>query len=96
MKDLRSVDTVLLGRKMYPGYSGHWRSVLADPSAEGYPKDYARYADKTPHIVFSHTMSTPEWKNTRVATDAAKEVRDLKRKAGKDMILWGGATIASD
>jgi dihydrofolate reductase len=25
------VDTVLLGRGMYPGYAQHWRGVLAEP-----------------------------------------------------------------
>ncbi|MBT1696394.1 dihydrofolate reductase family protein [Fulvivirgaceae bacterium PWU4] len=32
-KDLESVDTCLLGSKMYPGYAAYWRSVLTNPNA---------------------------------------------------------------
>ena len=62
---LSAVDTVLLGRVMYPGYSSYWRAVLSEP--KNYPKNelrYARWAEKTRHIVFSRTMKNAAWKNT--------------------------------
>lgn len=94
-KDLESVDTHLLGRKMYPGYSAYWRSLLTDPSG---PKDevaYAKLADRTPHIVFSKTLNTVDWQNTRIAIDPVAEINRLRQEPGKDMVIWGGAEMAA-
>jgi dihydrofolate reductase len=94
-KDLESVDTYLLGRKMYPGYAAYWRSALTNESS---PKDelrYAKLADKSQHIVFSKTLTTVEWKNTRIATDPLAEINQLKKQPGKDMVIWGGAELAA-
>ena len=93
-KDLESVDTYLLGRRMFPGYSAYWRSLLTDPTS---PKDeltFARLADKSQHIVFSNTLTTVDWENTRIATDPAAEIQQLKKQPGKDMVIWGGAGLA--
>ena len=87
LKDLRSVDTMMLGRKMYSGCAGYWRAVLADPSTTGYLKEYAQLADRTPHIVLSGTMSTYDWNNTGFAADALKEVRELKKKNGTAPVI---------
>lgn len=94
-KDLKSVDTFLLSSKMYPGYAGYWRSVLKDSSASKGDRDFAKLADKTPHIVFSRTMKSVDWANTRIADDAEKEIASLKKQEGKDIMMWGGATLAS-
>ena len=94
-KDLQSVDTFLLGRKMYPGYAGYWRSALTDPSAPADAVKFARIADKTPHIVFTHGDFKPDWENTRVSHDPVKEIDQLKKQEGKDIMVWGGAKLAS-
>lgn len=94
---LKGVDTVLLGRRMYPGYASYWREVLAHPKK--YPREhlrYARWADKTPHVVFSKTMAAPDWPCARVERgDAKTVVKALKRGRGGDMIVYGGAKFAS-
>jgi dihydrofolate reductase len=94
---IRPVDTVLMGRGMYPGYAGHWRKVLAEP--EEHPKNevkYARWAEKTPHIVFSRTVKELDWPVATVnGGDLEKEVQKLKRGRGGDMIVYGGAAFAS-
>lgn len=94
---LEGVDTVLLGRVMYPGYASYWREVLAHPKK--YPPEhlrYARWADKTPHIVFSKTMKAPDWPCARVERgDLKAVVKALKRGRGGDLIVYGGAKFAS-
>ncbi|TMI27364.1 dihydrofolate reductase [Candidatus Bathyarchaeota archaeon] len=93
---LRSADTFLLGRAMYPGYAKYWRSVLANPAAKKGELKFARIAEKTPHIVFSRTMKKADWKNTRIERRGASEaIRRLKQRAGKNMVVWGGARFAS-
>ncbi len=94
-KDLESVDTFLVGRKMYPEYSEYWRHVLSDPAADKNELAFARIADKTPHIVFSGTLTTVDWANTRIAKDAEQEITALKKQPGKDLLAWGGAAFAN-
>lgn len=93
-KDLQTVDTFLLGGKMYPGYSSYWRSALTDSaSPEGHRK-FATIADRTHHIVFTKSNFKPDWKNTTVASDATTEIARLQKQEGKDIMSWGGATFA--
>ncbi len=93
---LRSVDTFLLGRAMYPGYADYWRATLANPSAPKNEMEYARLAEKTSHIVFSRTLEKADWKNTRIARgNIQEEISNLKQQPGKDMVVWGGASFAS-
>ena len=93
--ELRDADTFLLGRVMYPGYSAHWRGVLAG-SRSGSEHDlaFARLADATPHVVVSRTMHASDWKNTTFVPDL-DAVAALKRAPGKNILVWGGATLAS-
>ena len=89
------VDTVLCGRGMYSGYAKHWRAVLAEP--DKHPKNevtYARWADKTRHLVFSRQLKTADWANTQVMRDAANDVPALKREAGQNLLVYGGARFA--
>jgi dihydrofolate reductase len=95
-KDLESVDTHLLGRKMYPGYAQFWQSALKDTSMPAGFVKFAQIADKTQHIVFTHDKDfKPSWHNTRVAHDPQKEINELKKQPGKNIIVWGGANFAS-
>src|ERR671918_169502 len=98
---LDSVDTCILGRVMYPDYEKYWMAVLADPNGplplSGRPATkneikYARWADKTPHIVVSRTLDKVAWKTTRIVRDL-DEIRKLKQQTGKDVHVVGGATL---
>ncbi len=100
---LESVDTCILGRVMYPDYEQYWLAVLANPtgslplrgkSATKNEIAYARWADKTPHIVVSKTLAEVEWKTARIVRDV-EEIRKLKQQPGKDMYVVGGATLVS-
>ena len=56
------IDTCILGGGMYPGYEQYWSAILNSPegslpftgkvASDGEVK-WARFADKTPHIVLS-------------------------------------------
>ena len=100
---LESVDTCILGRVMYPEYEQYWLAVLANPdgplplSEKPATKNeiaYARWADKTPHVVVSKTLDKVAWKATRIVRDL-EEIRKLKQQPGKDMHVVGGATLVS-
>ena len=92
-----SVDTILLGRKMTPGFIGHWSAV--QPSDPSYP--FARKMMDKPKVVFSKTLDKSDpiaigWENTTIAKgDISDEVNKLKNQAGKDIVVYGGAGFDS-
>lgn len=53
--------------------------------------------NETPKVVFSHSLKTATWghyDNARVAgADLEAEVKDLKAQPGKDMVIFGSASI---
>ena len=94
-KDLESVDTILVGRNMYPGYFEYWHNCLKDSSTPANLRKYAEIAEKIPHVIFSKTLKQTDWPNTRIATDLKEEVEKLKQQPGKEIRAWGGVTLAS-
>jgi dihydrofolate reductase len=92
-----SVDTILLGRKMTPGFIGHWSAV--QPTDPSYP--FARKMMDKPKVVFSKTLDRSDpitigWENTTIAKgDITDEVNKLKNQSGKDIIVYGGAGFDS-
>jgi dihydrofolate reductase len=85
---LRSVDTMLFGRRTYELMAAYW------PSA---PKDeIADQMNGLQKIVFSRTLSNTDWNNSRlIKGNIAAEVSALKQQAGKDMVVLGSAMLAS-
>ncbi len=85
------IDTIVLGRKLAQGFIPHWASR---PAGED-PASVDKF-NNTPKVVFSRTLQTTEWENTRLAKgDLATEINDLKRQPGGDIIAYGGATFVS-
>ena len=100
---LPQIDTCILGRGMYPGYERYWGAILADPKgispftgkvATKGEIAYARFAERTPHIVLSRTLDKVAWKNSRIVRDVEGIGHD-EAAAGKDMHAVGGATLVS-
>jgi dihydrofolate reductase len=98
---LPQIDTCILGRGMYPGYEQYWGAILTNPAgalpftgkvASKGEIAYARFAEKTPHIVLSRTLDKVAWKNTRIVRNV-EEIRRMKQQPGKDMHAVGGATL---
>lgn len=98
---LGRVDTFILGGGMYPGYAQYWRAIVADPTGDlpftgkkATPGEieYARVADRTPHVVLSTTLDHADWHNTRIVRDL-DAIRQLKSLPGKDMHAVGGASL---
>ena len=89
---LKSGNMLLFGRVTYEMMASYWPTPLAiknDPIvAEG-----MNNADK---IVFSRTLKSVEWSNTRLVKDnIAEEVKRLKQMPGKNMTLLGSGSIVT-
>jgi len=87
-----SSDTILLGRGMTEGFVNYWEQVKPDsPEFE-----FARKMVDTPKIVFSKTVTSVEGKNVTVENGTLVEaMAQLKKRSGKDLIVYGGANFVS-
>lgn len=85
-------DTLLLGRKMAPGFVQWWESVKPESP------DYA-FAQKMVNIrkiVFSRTIKSMAGRNVTVENGPLVEsVNRLKSERGKDILVYGGASFVS-
>lgn len=89
-----SADTLLLGRKTYESFAGAWPNVPDNPSVSDEEKAYALKVNAMNKVVFSKTLGKAEWEHSTLATDIAPEdVRAWKQEQGKDMLIYGSASI---
>lgn len=87
-------DTILLGRKMTAGFISYWENVATQP--EGPESAFARKMVLIPKVVFSRTLTSIPGQNVRVeGGDLVQAVTKLKSLAGKDIIVYGGATFVA-
>jgi dihydrofolate reductase len=85
---LRSVDTLLFGRATYEHMAAHWPTAPSDEIAD--------LMNNLPKVVFSKSLQSVEWKHSRlVQGNIAEEVSRLKQQSGRDMVIFGSATLAS-
>ena len=95
-QQLDRADTILLGRVTYEAMANFWPTAFKDPGSRKADVEFANMMNNYPKIVFSKTLSTVQWNNSRLVTgDIEREILHLKRQPGKDMIMWGGVGIVS-
>ncbi|MEU3624696.1 deaminase [Amycolatopsis coloradensis] len=87
-------DTLVYGRRVWDMMSSFW------PRAEeisDHPHDvkYAPIWRETPKIVFSRTLEKADWNTEVVGGDLTERVAELKSRPGKDLLLMGGAELAT-
>lgn len=84
---LQAIDGFVLGRRTYELFAGHWPKQTG-PDAER--------LNALPKLVVSRTLVHASWSNTRIAGDAAlDEIRAWKAAPGRDLALFGSATLAN-
>ncbi len=86
VSQLRDIDTLLFGRATYEGMASYWptpEALEGDPAVAGLMNDI-------PKVVFSSTLDTADWQNTRlIKGPAVDEVATLKEQPGKHLALFG-------
>jgi dihydrofolate reductase len=90
INQLNDIDTLLFGRATYEGMASYWPTPEAQ---EGDPA-VAELMNSVPKIVFSASLGSADWQNTRlVSGDAAEAISDLKEQPGKYLALFGSPTL---
>jgi dihydrofolate reductase len=89
-----SATTVLLGRKNYEGFGGHWPTVAKDETADPRDRAFAQWLDGVEKVVFSTTPIEATWQNSRIAdTDPATMVSKLRGQEGGEIVVLNSVSI---
>ena len=87
-----TIDTLLFGRITYQLMESYWPAASApndDPIITG-------KMNNLPKIVFSKTLDKAGWQNTTLLKEVnADEIAKMKQQPGKNMVIFGGANLAS-
>ena len=82
---LRGVGTHIMGSVTYRQMAAHW------PDATD---DYASVMNTVPKVVFSKSLDTAPWPESRIARgDLADEMAALRAEPGGDIMAHGGAAF---
>ena len=87
-----NIDTILLGRVTYELFVQFWPTATTDIEV------IADKLNSTDKIVFSSALKRApwgKWPDAKIINDdAVGEVRKVKAKPGKNMVLWGSISVA--
>ena len=96
--DIRQrADTMLAGRATYQSFEGAWPAMAESSSLSAELAVFAEWMLTTPIVVFSHGEPALGMSNARLATlPLVEEVAKLKDQPGRDLVVFGGATIVQE
>ena len=92
---LENVDTFIIGRVTFQMWEQYWPARANDPSSSDFQKRFSLFTDQIQKIVFSTTLKSVTWQNSRVINDnISAEISRIKKLPGKNIVIVGGAGIA--
>jgi dihydrofolate reductase len=92
IEQMDSMDTILFGRRTYQMMASYWPTEIATQS----DPIVADLMNRMSKVVFSRTLQTVDWNNTRIIRENAdREIRSLKSQTGKDLAIFGSANLIS-
>ncbi len=92
---VQATDTTIYGRVTYE-LMKYWQTVPSNPNASPHELEHARWIEGVEKIVFSKSMTVPDWNNTRIISEnIEEEIVSLKQKPGKNITIFGSPTVAN-
>ncbi len=93
IEQLNSADYLFFGRVTYEGMAAYW--TKAEAEGEIAELEIAKLMNRIPKLVFSKTLKSAHWNNTRlISENASAEIKKLKQERGKDMFVFGSANLS--
>jgi dihydrofolate reductase len=81
-------DGFLVGRRTFEDLRGYWPKQTDDATG------VTNYLNQVQKYVISSTMTDPQWQNSTVLSgDPVEEVRTLKEKPGRDIVVTGSIML---
>lgn len=103
---LPDADTILFGRRTYELFEGFWPHAVNDSPTAPDPhsagrrsreiRDIGIWINEATKVVFSRTRKAVPWANSRLVHEFdPREIDAMKSQPGKDMMIFGSGSIAS-
>src|ERR1700741_1941745 len=85
-----NADTALYGRVTWQMMDGYWPTAADQPNASKHDKEHSVWYKAVDKVVLSNSMKGQKKEKTSfIGGDVAKEIRALKQKGGKNIIIFG-------
>ncbi len=86
IEQLHAADYLAFGRVTYEGMAAYWANETGE---------IAELMNSIPKLVFSRTLKTADWNNSRLIREhASAEMEKLKMEEGKDIYVFGSANLS--
>ena len=98
---LRAADTLLLGRTTYEGLRSYWPPIADRSDVRPVEREISRLTTAIDKVVVSDTLGPQvdgPWPNPLIVkrADAHRQVADLKRQQGREIIVFGSHVMWND
>lgn len=94
VRQTKSFSAIIFGRITYEMFENFWPKAVNDPKMSPDDRKIAKIIDNIEKIVFSKSLKEVTWKNSKLfKTIDPKEIKKLKQKSGRDMVIFGSGTI---
>ena len=98
---LRAADTLLLGRRSFEGFKSYWPEIADREDAPPIEREISRLDNAIDKVVVSDSLTDDDlapWTNTQIVSraDAHEVIADLKRGAGRDILMFGSHVLWND
>ena len=93
---LSNAGTLIYGRITYQLMESYWPSVVKNPTGNKPTDEFAVLIDNISKIVYSRTLESVDWKNTKLKKEVVKEeILELKQQAGKNILVGSPSLIVA-
>ncbi len=95
---LRAADVQLMGRVSFELFQSFWPKVAENPNAfSDSERELSQAGKSVKGVVVSDTLQG-NWQDLRIISrrDAHQQIAELKRQAGKDILITGSRTLWND
>lgn len=94
--NLKNVDSILLGRITAEAFIPYWKEVAENQDPHDINSRVGKPINDIPKVIFSNGLKANKWDNTTIIKgDLEEEIKNLKEKNGKDIIVYGGNSFVS-
>ena len=91
---MRTLDALLYGRRLYELMAGYWPTAESDPAATPTEREFAAIWLELPKIVFSSSLDRVDWNSRLLRGDIGDELARLRTEFDGDLGV-GGPTLAA-
>jgi dihydrofolate reductase len=93
---LSNSGTLLFGRITYQLMESSWPPIVKNPTGNKPADEFAVLIDNISKIVFSHTLKSVDWKNTKLKKEVLKEeILELKQQVDKNILVGSPSLIVA-